>query len=80
LCRIDLGSRIKRLSNTFLGRAAGSERFGFWKECGEPVSILELDLGLASIEEWLIDRTFIVHELSINVILMVDQADSRKIR
>jgi hypothetical protein len=79
LCRIDLGSWIKRFSNPFLGRAAGSKEFRFW-ECGETVGILELDLGLASIEEWLIDRTFIVHELSINVILMVDQADSRRIR
>jgi hypothetical protein len=71
LCRIDLGSRIKRLSNTFLGRAAGSEEFGFW-ECGKTVGILKLDLGLASTEEWFIDRTFIVHELSINIILKVD--------
>jgi len=81
-CRIDRGGRIQGLPDTFLGNAAGEcNRLGDLSiTFGDLVRVLELNLGFTSIEEWLIDRTFVPQELSISRTLVESMIDLRRTR
>jgi len=68
LPRIDRSGRVKRFSNTLLSGAAGKrDSFaGLAFAFDDLVRVLELDLWFTGIEECLIDRTFVIQELSIS--------------
>ena len=42
---------------------------------GDLVRVLELNLGFSSIEEWLVDRTFVPQELTISRTLVESMID-----